>query len=569
MPPKDPNPAGPAPMMIPVDDLTPSPLNPRKRPRDIAELAVSVKARGVLSPLLVRTVRDGELEIVAGERRWRAAKEAGLAEVPATVRDIDDVTVIELGVEENCQRNDLTASEEADAFAELEKRGRSVDQISSLAGRSTQYVRQRMRLRQLVPGLRDLLNAERLDVGGALVLAQLPPDEQKKILPELLRASQAPSWERRQQGAKPSAEGHISRGDVQQAMSHFAHDLAGAPFDPEDAELVPDAGKCSVCPRQTGRQGVLFETLDRAAVCLDRECFDGKVRASWAVKSAEAKKRGLKVLTVEQSKKQVEHGRGAWNGNYVALDEEKYVDGKRVKVADVVDAKAPRVLALCPDTGKPVELVSRTLVEPKRSASKKPSSSSSKAGKTKGPKAPTPAELLKKRHTSLALATIAGAVTSQRLPVIRALRLLISEVVGGCNELEVILARRGVEEPATQSKNPWARRETAIREEAVRLSEIKDEKLAVRNLVALLCEVFFSEFLYSMEGRTPDRLQPFGVDFAKLKKVAEQELKDEAKAAAAEALGTAPSTKLKAAAKKIVKREIARATGKKSTPRKK
>lgn len=540
MPPKDPNPAGPAPMMIPVDDLSPSPLNPRKRPRDIAELAVSVKARGVLAPLLVRIVRDGDMEIVAGERRWRAAKEAGLAEVPATVREIDDVTVIELGVEENCQRNDLTPTEEADAFAELEKRGRSVEQIASLAGRSTRYIRQRLRLRQLVPGIRDLLNADRLDVGGALVLAQLPEATQKKILVPLkdaMRDDQREGWSEYSKGSADHKR--VTRTEVTDAVRHYAHELAAASFDPEDETLVPAAGKCSLCPRQTGRQGALFETIDAASICLDEKCYRGKQDADFERKAGDAKKKQLPVLAANEAKKTISNGRPRHDSGLVDVTEEQHVgSGKYVPVAKLVDESVPRTIAQCPDTGRVLELVPRAAVE---KASGVAGRDAKRAGKSKNEAAAAKKRKDAERHRaavnlrmqSLALASIAGAITSGRVPIVRALRLVITD--HNYNDLQPVARRRKLELPPDRHQSLTTPVQVAIAQEAVRLSEIKDEKLAVRNLVALLCEVAFSNHVqlggYALNGgKTPDELGAFGLEFSKLRKVAEQELKDEAKA---------------------------------------
>lgn len=532
MPPND-LPPGPASILVPIDRFVPCPLNPRKRPQGIAELAADVKARGVLVPLLVRPSKGEAFEIAAGERRWLAAKEAGLAELPAMVRELSDVDIIELGVRENMQRNDLSAVEEADAFAELEKRKRSIEQIASIAGRSPQYIRQRLRLRQLAPGIRELLVGEKIDVGAALVIVQFPDATQKKMLTSLSHAAKGQVWTGNEKGQADA--GRITKAEVQRIVRDVAHALADASFDPEDETLVAGAGRCSTCPRQTGRQGVLFEVMDAASVCLDDGCWSQKQRADWERKSEDAKKRGLTVLTPEQSKKVVRHGR-AYDAKLVATDEEVWTGSKQVPVAKLVDDSTPRTLALCPDTGRVVELVPKADVE-KATAVAKKDAKRAKRSKSEADAAKKQAE--KERHRKavndrlqrLVQATIVGAINSGRLPVIRALRLLIGN---GYKELRPVVERRGLELPPATKNGMHSPAELAIAQEAVRLSEIKDEKLAVRNLVALFCEI---EFLgevslggYAENTKTPDELLPFGVDFAKLKKVAEQELKDEAKA---------------------------------------
>ena len=136
---------------LPVDRLSPNPYQPRKTfdPAALDELAASIREHGVLQPLLVRPTPDaaGAYQIVAGERRWRAAQLADLDTLPGIVRDVDDAAMELLGLLENIQRADLNAADEAEAFRNLmERRGLSTRELGDLIGKSHAHVVQRLRL---------------------------------------------------------------------------------------------------------------------------------------------------------------------------------------------------------------------------------------------------------------------------------------------------------------------------------------------------------------------------------------------------------------------------------------
>src|SRR5437879_949357 len=107
--------------LIPVDAISPSPLNPRSDLGDLGELAASIASLGIVQPLTVRPAEEGRYVLVAGERRWAAALAAGLKEVPAIVREMDDKEALEIALVENCQRRDLNPTDEAGAYHRLIK----------------------------------------------------------------------------------------------------------------------------------------------------------------------------------------------------------------------------------------------------------------------------------------------------------------------------------------------------------------------------------------------------------------------------------------------------------------
>lgn len=161
-----------------LDALTVSVYQPRKRldPEGVAELARSVAQRGVLQPLLVRPSGDG-YEIVAGERRFRAAQQAGLTTVPVVVKTLSDRETLEIALIENVQREDLSAVEEARAFKQLLEFGLSQEEVADAVGKSRSAVANTLRLLQLGDAALQALDEGRISAGHArAILAQSASD---------------------------------------------------------------------------------------------------------------------------------------------------------------------------------------------------------------------------------------------------------------------------------------------------------------------------------------------------------------------------------------------------------
>jgi ParB family chromosome partitioning protein len=161
---------------IPVSDIHPNPHQPRENfdEETLASLTASVREVGVLQPILVR--RDGEsYELVAGERRWRAAKRAGLVTIPALVRTADDVASMTQALVENLHREDLNPMEEAAAYQQLiEDFGLTHEEVASRVGRTRASVSNTLRLFQLPPGLQRLVIDAQLSAGHARALLGTP-----------------------------------------------------------------------------------------------------------------------------------------------------------------------------------------------------------------------------------------------------------------------------------------------------------------------------------------------------------------------------------------------------------
>ena len=176
------------PRELAVDQLQPGKYQPRTRMDQDAlkELAESIKTQGVIQPILVRPVTDGKYEIIAGERRWRAARMAGLQAVPVVIRNIPDNQALAVALIENIQREDLNPLEEAQGIQRLTNEfGLTHQSAAEALGRSRTAVTNLLRLLELAPPVRDLLGEGKLDMGHARALLVLPALRQVELANEI------------------------------------------------------------------------------------------------------------------------------------------------------------------------------------------------------------------------------------------------------------------------------------------------------------------------------------------------------------------------------------------------
>jgi ParB family chromosome partitioning protein len=172
-----------SPLAITIDSLEPGPFQPRRNmaPDAMAELVESIRARGILQPILARRHPGevGRYQIIAGERRWRAAQQAGLHEVPVLVRDLEDRDAMAASLVENLQRQDLNPIEEAEGYKRLmEEFGLTQEQLGTAVGKSRSHVANIIRLLQLPASVRAEVQAGRLTAGHArALLAHANPEE--------------------------------------------------------------------------------------------------------------------------------------------------------------------------------------------------------------------------------------------------------------------------------------------------------------------------------------------------------------------------------------------------------
>ncbi|WP_374000935.1 ParB/RepB/Spo0J family partition protein [Bdellovibrio bacteriovorus] len=168
---------------VAIDKLSPGQFQPRKQfdKEPLQELAQSIKENGILQPIVARRTASGKLEIVAGERRWRASQLAGLHEVPVILKNYDDKQALELAIVENIQREDLNPIEEAEGYSRLISEFKlSQQQVAEKVGRDRATVANAVRLLSLPEQVKEMISGNELSVGHAKVLLSLQ-DPKKQI----------------------------------------------------------------------------------------------------------------------------------------------------------------------------------------------------------------------------------------------------------------------------------------------------------------------------------------------------------------------------------------------------
>lgn len=225
--------------MMPIEMLSPNPDQPRKlfAASDLEELTVSIRDRGVLQPILVRPWpgEPDRWQIIAGERRWRAAQTARLITVPVIERLMDDVEVLEVAIIENVQRADLNPMEEASAYAQLMERfGRTQDAVAGVVGKSRSHVANTLRLLQLPVPVREHVMAGRLSAGHAraLITAPDPVALAEEVLAKGLNVRQTEILARQategDRPVRPSQRGGTANSEASADIEALQQDLADA-----------------------------------------------------------------------------------------------------------------------------------------------------------------------------------------------------------------------------------------------------------------------------------------------------------------------------------------------------
>jgi len=210
--------------LLPVSSIAPNPFQPRREfsEEDLEDLAASMRDNGLLQPVVVRTKASGgavHWELVAGERRWRAAMRLGWKEIPASVRELDDRTMLVLAMVENLQRSGLSPLDEADGYRRLGAEfSLSQQQIADLVGKDRSTVANSLRLLQLPASVRQLLGEGKLTAGHARALLGL---SDPRRMADLARAAVAKGWSVRE------VEAQVQRGRVSRPRS-------GRPARPRD-----------------------------------------------------------------------------------------------------------------------------------------------------------------------------------------------------------------------------------------------------------------------------------------------------------------------------------------------
>ncbi|MCC0031288.1 MAG: ParB/RepB/Spo0J family partition protein [Brucellaceae bacterium] len=250
---------------VPIELIGRNPANPRRvfDEAELEDLAASIRTHGVVQPVVVRAGKsgDGGYELIAGERRWRAAQRAGLTQLPVIERDVDDRTALELAIVENVQRADLNALEEAMGYQQLiDEHGYTQAELADIIGKSRSHVANTLRLLKLPEGVRTLVADGSLSAGHArtLVTAADPLALAKRIVGDGLSVRQAEQLA--QQPASGGGRGGARSGAAQKDADTLALE-----------KLLGDATGLKVTIQHGGKGGELkvkYSTLDQ----LDELC---------------------------------------------------------------------------------------------------------------------------------------------------------------------------------------------------------------------------------------------------------------------------------------------------------
>lgn len=331
--------------MIGLDYAAPSPTNPRKSfpENEMNELVESIKAHGLLQPILVRLwplsyPQPGPLttyEIVAGERRWRAARLAGLTMIEAKCRELSDLEVLEIQIIENLQRADLHPLEEAEGYERImATHAYTVEQLGEKIGKSRSYIFGRLKLLALDDDARRLFRSGLLNPSTALLVARVPTTALRaKAIKEI---------------TTPAYNGDIP--SVREAhrilKQRFMLKLADAPFPLGAYNLIPTAGACIECPHRTGNAPDLFDDIDSPDVCTDPDCFVAKKIAHRDREAEMAKATGVTVILGDEAKKIAPNGTESYNTirGYTNLSAKCYEDPERRTFSEILGYTPDAVL---------------------------------------------------------------------------------------------------------------------------------------------------------------------------------------------------------------------------------
>ncbi|WP_101926270.1 MULTISPECIES: ParB/RepB/Spo0J family partition protein [Luteimonas] len=257
---------------LPVDALIAGKYQPRKHwdADKLTELAESIKAQGVIQPIVVRPLPDRTFEIIAGERRWRASKQAGLTEIPVVVRNVEDRTVVAMALIENIQREDLNPLEEATALQRLiDEFDLTHAQAAEAVGRSRAAVSNLLRLLELPTAIRILVESKQLEMGHARALLTLSPELASRLASEAVEHG----WSVREveHRAQQFAAGKVPGGNTRTAARAKARPQADiASLENELSESLGTRVSIANGRGNKGRLVIHYSSLDTLDGVLER-----------------------------------------------------------------------------------------------------------------------------------------------------------------------------------------------------------------------------------------------------------------------------------------------------------
>lgn len=275
---------------------------------ELKSLAATMRSHGLKAPLIVRPIgygaathKNGKLNLVAGERRLRAAILLGWKEIECKVEEIDDETAGEVRLIENDQRVPLTAWEEAEHVCSLDS-NLPVEEIAKRLGRDPAWVARRKAIARLIEPLKEFVKAQEWPMSHLPLLARFPVEQQPAILEAIVDNQQMEwceySYDRNEkQQRKPLVPSYK---ELEAFLAEYFCLLSSAQWDLDDAKLLPKAGACTACPKRSQAQPLLFPELadSKSDRCLDESCWHAKQGALVSLNVSKLKDKGEKPILV-------------------------------------------------------------------------------------------------------------------------------------------------------------------------------------------------------------------------------------------------------------------------------
>lgn len=245
-----------------LSELVASSTNPRSEfeENSLNELAESIKAHGVLQPIIARIHPDDskKFEVVCGERRFRASRIAKMKTIPVSIRELNDDEVFEIQIIENLERKDVHPMDEAVAFKRMLESGKyTMEDIAAKVAKNITFVAQRLKLNDLIEDLQNDFRVGKFGIGHAVLLSRVDEESQQEIFSDY-------------------TDDYPTISDLKDELQD--NFLDNAKFDINDSELVPSAGPCSTCIKSSFGNPVLFPEMEDNR-CFDKKCFENKTEA--------------------------------------------------------------------------------------------------------------------------------------------------------------------------------------------------------------------------------------------------------------------------------------------------
>lgn len=240
-----------------------SPFNYRKhfQKEDLEKFAEELKLHGIISPLTVRKMENGRFELVAGERRLRAARIAKIYFVPVVIKELTNEQVTEIQLAENLQRENPHPLDEAQAVKLMQETGKNIEEIALRLGKSKQFVYIRLKLLNLIEPFHEMFYINRMTLQQALEIATISADAQAEFFNE-----HCTKWKQK----------NFELDNLDWYLRQYKYDLRNAPFDVKDKKLVPEVGACTGCPFNSATIKTLFPELAKQAICSNTSCYKNK-----------------------------------------------------------------------------------------------------------------------------------------------------------------------------------------------------------------------------------------------------------------------------------------------------